>query len=143
MDGDVDLELGFMVFNWAGSFNLFFVHITHPNMMELFQILGIDIELYDISFSVNLDKKIENIEEKVDEVLKPYELASDEWYYEIELEIFNNWKAEEEEEVNNQRSLQLSRDHEEQLAFMSHYNLFEDNSCEDEAYYTNEDDFES
>ncbi|GJT56384.1 hypothetical protein Tco_0991438 [Tanacetum coccineum] len=59
------------------------------------------------------------------------------------LQLFKNWKAEEEEEANNQRLLQLRRDHEEQLASMPRYNLFEDDSYEDEAYYTDEDDFEA
>ncbi|XP_076942205.1 uncharacterized protein LOC143612004 [Bidens hawaiensis] len=44
MDG-VDLDLGFMVFN----------RVTYPNMMELFETLGVDIELSDMSFSVSLD----------------------------------------------------------------------------------------
>ncbi|KAI4318147.1 hypothetical protein L6164_025951 [Bauhinia variegata] len=42
----VDLDLGFMVFN----------RVTYPNMMELFESLGIDMELSDMSFSVSLDK---------------------------------------------------------------------------------------
>ncbi|GJX19147.1 hypothetical protein Tco_0221824 [Tanacetum coccineum] len=119
-------------------------HHYHLGLLDpSLAVMGPKLTTFCIGLRPGRTQQKENIEEKVDEVLKPYELASDEWYYEIELEIFNNWKAEEEEEVNNQRSLQLSRDHEEQLAFMSRYNLFEDNSCEDEAYYTNEDDFES
>ncbi|XP_012069888.1 uncharacterized protein LOC105632176 isoform X1 [Jatropha curcas] len=42
----VDLDLGFMVFN----------RVTYPNMMELFESLGVDMELSDMSFSVSLDK---------------------------------------------------------------------------------------
>ncbi|XP_027164566.1 uncharacterized protein LOC113764778 [Coffea eugenioides] len=45
MDG-IDLDLGFMVFN----------RVTYPNMMELFENLGVDMELSDMSFSVSLDK---------------------------------------------------------------------------------------
>ncbi|KAH1089262.1 hypothetical protein J1N35_016519 [Gossypium stocksii] len=42
---DVDLDLGFMVFN----------RVTYPNMMELFERLGIDMEPSDMSFSVSLN----------------------------------------------------------------------------------------
>ncbi|XP_010670961.2 uncharacterized protein LOC130589343 isoform X1 [Beta vulgaris subsp. vulgaris] len=42
----IDLDLGFMVFN----------RVTYPNMMELFESLGIEMELSDMSFSVSLDK---------------------------------------------------------------------------------------
>ncbi|GAB2294349.1 hypothetical protein Dimus_028557 [Dionaea muscipula] len=42
----VDLDLGFMVFN----------RVTYPNMMELFESLGVDMETSDMSFSVSLDK---------------------------------------------------------------------------------------
>ncbi|GMH08595.1 hypothetical protein Nepgr_010435 [Nepenthes gracilis] len=42
----VDLDLGFMVFN----------RVTYPNMMELFESLGIDMETSDMSFSVSLEK---------------------------------------------------------------------------------------
>ncbi|XP_024984906.1 uncharacterized protein LOC112520683 [Cynara cardunculus var. scolymus] len=41
----VDLDLGFMVFN----------RVTYPNMMEFFEMLGVDIEISDMSFSVSLD----------------------------------------------------------------------------------------
>ncbi|XP_028769570.1 uncharacterized protein LOC114727032, partial [Neltuma alba] len=41
-----DLDLGFMVFN----------RVTYPNMMELFESLGVDMELSDMSFAVSLDK---------------------------------------------------------------------------------------
>ncbi|KAK9060114.1 hypothetical protein SSX86_020818 [Deinandra increscens subsp. villosa] len=44
IDG-VDLDLGFMVFN----------RVTYPNMMELFETLGVDMEASDMSFSVSLD----------------------------------------------------------------------------------------
>ncbi|XP_054805334.1 uncharacterized protein LOC129308288 [Prosopis cineraria] len=40
------LDLGFMVFN----------RVTYPNMMELFESLGVDMELSDMSFAVSLDK---------------------------------------------------------------------------------------
>ena len=30
--------------------------VTYPNMMELFENLGVDMELSDMSFSVSLDK---------------------------------------------------------------------------------------
>ncbi|KAJ0954260.1 putative 15-cis-phytoene desaturase [Helianthus annuus] len=46
VDGGVDLDLGFMVFN----------RVTYPNMMELFETLGVDIEISDMSFSVSLDE---------------------------------------------------------------------------------------
>ncbi|KAL2921264.1 Tuberculostearic acid methyltransferase UfaA1 [Bienertia sinuspersici] len=42
----IDLDLGFMVFN----------RVTYPNMMELFESLGIEMEISDMSFSVSLDK---------------------------------------------------------------------------------------
>ncbi|XP_048332631.2 uncharacterized protein LOC107411826 isoform X1 [Ziziphus jujuba] len=42
----VDLDLGFMVFN----------RVTYPNMMELFESLGIDMEISDMSFSVSLEQ---------------------------------------------------------------------------------------
>lgn len=42
---DVDLDLGFMVFN----------RVTYPNMMEFFENLGVDMELSDMSLSVSLD----------------------------------------------------------------------------------------
>ncbi|CAI0383096.1 unnamed protein product [Linum tenue] len=42
----VDLDLGFMVFN----------RVTYPNMMEMFESLGVDMELSDMSFSVSLDQ---------------------------------------------------------------------------------------
>ncbi|BFG14191.1 hypothetical protein CerSpe_004660 [Prunus speciosa] len=42
----VDLDLGFMVFN----------RVTYPNMMELFESLGVDMETSDMSFSASLDK---------------------------------------------------------------------------------------
>ncbi|KAI3716416.1 hypothetical protein L1987_67281 [Smallanthus sonchifolius] len=45
-DAGVDLDLGFMVFN----------RVTYPNMMELFETLGVDIEISDMSFSVSLDE---------------------------------------------------------------------------------------
>ncbi|CAN8258363.1 unnamed protein product [Cochlearia groenlandica] len=41
----VDLDLGFMVFN----------RVTYPNMVELFENLGVDMEVSDMSFSVSLD----------------------------------------------------------------------------------------
>ncbi|PIA36283.1 hypothetical protein AQUCO_03400290v1 [Aquilegia coerulea] len=43
---DVDLDLGFMVFN----------RVTYPNMMEFFESLGVDMEISDMSFSVSLEK---------------------------------------------------------------------------------------
>ncbi|KAI9196253.1 hypothetical protein LWI28_022318 [Acer negundo] len=43
---NVDLDLGFMVFN----------RVTYPNMMEFFESLGVDMEISDMSFSVSLDK---------------------------------------------------------------------------------------
>ncbi|PWA55350.1 hypothetical protein CTI12_AA428460 [Artemisia annua] len=46
MDDGVDLDLGFMVFNW----------VTYPNMVELFETLGVDIEHSDMSFLVTLDE---------------------------------------------------------------------------------------
>ncbi|TYH55865.1 hypothetical protein ES332_D09G266400v1 [Gossypium tomentosum] len=42
---DVDSDLGFMVFN----------RVTYPNMMELFERLGVDMEPSDMSFSVSLN----------------------------------------------------------------------------------------
>ncbi|KNA06672.1 hypothetical protein SOVF_178870 [Spinacia oleracea] len=42
----IDLDLGFMVFN----------RVTYPNMMELFESLGIEMESSDMSFSVSLDE---------------------------------------------------------------------------------------
>ncbi|KAG8369876.1 hypothetical protein BUALT_Bualt14G0059100 [Buddleja alternifolia] len=39
------LDIGFMVFN----------RVTYPNMMELFESLGVDMELSDMSFSVSLE----------------------------------------------------------------------------------------
>ncbi|PPR91994.1 hypothetical protein GOBAR_AA28692 [Gossypium barbadense] len=42
----VDLDLGFMVFN----------RVTYPNMMELFESLGIDMEPSDMSLSVSLNE---------------------------------------------------------------------------------------
>ncbi|KAH9618837.1 hypothetical protein KSS87_006533 [Heliosperma pusillum] len=42
----VDLDLGFMVFN----------RVTYPNMLEMFENLGIEVEASDMSFSVSLDK---------------------------------------------------------------------------------------
>ncbi|GMN53353.1 hypothetical protein TIFTF001_022497 [Ficus carica] len=42
----VALDLGFMVFN----------RVTYPNMMELFERLGVEMETSDMSFSVSLDK---------------------------------------------------------------------------------------
>ncbi|KAK1419911.1 hypothetical protein QVD17_29348 [Tagetes erecta] len=44
VDG-IDLDLGFMVFN----------PVTYPNLMELFETLGVDMEASDMSFSVSLD----------------------------------------------------------------------------------------
>nr|CAD1840897.1 unnamed protein product [Ananas comosus var. bracteatus] len=44
VDG-VDVDLGFMVFN----------RVTYPNMMELFESLGVEMERSDMSFSVSLD----------------------------------------------------------------------------------------
>ncbi|KAF7837436.1 Cyclopropane-fatty-acyl-phospholipid synthase isoform 1 [Senna tora] len=41
----VDVDLGFMVFN----------RVTYPNMMELFESLGVEMELSDMSFAVSLD----------------------------------------------------------------------------------------
>ncbi|KAK9060122.1 hypothetical protein SSX86_020826 [Deinandra increscens subsp. villosa] len=41
----IDLDLGFMAFN----------RVTYPNMMELFETLGVDMEASDMSFSVSLD----------------------------------------------------------------------------------------
>ncbi|KAI7730769.1 hypothetical protein M8C21_008056 [Ambrosia artemisiifolia] len=46
VDGGLDLDLGFMVFN----------RVTYPNMLELFETLGVDIEISDMSFSVSLDE---------------------------------------------------------------------------------------
>ncbi|KAK4732613.1 hypothetical protein R3W88_025601 [Solanum pinnatisectum] len=43
---DIDLDLGFMVFN----------RVTYPNMMEFFESLGVDMEISDMSFSVSLDQ---------------------------------------------------------------------------------------
>ncbi|XP_051152642.1 uncharacterized protein LOC127266436 isoform X2 [Andrographis paniculata] len=45
VDGATSLDLGFMVFN----------RVTYPNMMELFESLGVEMELSDMSFSVSLD----------------------------------------------------------------------------------------
>ncbi|XP_049931112.1 uncharacterized protein LOC116266974 [Nymphaea colorata] len=42
----VDLDLGFMVFNG----------VTYPNMMELFENLGVIVQRSDMSFSVSLDE---------------------------------------------------------------------------------------
>ncbi|KAF3782892.1 Tuberculostearic acid methyltransferase [Nymphaea thermarum] len=42
----VDVDLGFMVFNG----------VTHPNMMELFEDLGVDVQRCEMSFSVSLDE---------------------------------------------------------------------------------------
>ncbi|XP_020093172.1 uncharacterized protein LOC109713480 [Ananas comosus] len=41
----VDVDLGFMLFN----------RVTYPNMMELFESLGVEMERSDMSFSVSLD----------------------------------------------------------------------------------------
>ncbi|XP_078427785.1 uncharacterized protein LOC144700210 isoform X2 [Wolffia australiana] len=41
----VDLDLGFMVFN----------RVTYPNMMEMYETLGVEMEKSDMSFSVSLD----------------------------------------------------------------------------------------
>ncbi|PWA48428.1 hypothetical protein CTI12_AA491160 [Artemisia annua] len=46
MDDGVDLDLGYMVFN----------RVTYPNMVELFETLGVDIEHSDMSFLVTLDE---------------------------------------------------------------------------------------
>ncbi|XP_010529627.1 PREDICTED: uncharacterized protein LOC104806424 isoform X2 [Tarenaya hassleriana] len=40
-----DVDLGFMIFN----------RVTYPNMMELFEDLGVDMEVSDMSFSVSLE----------------------------------------------------------------------------------------
>lgn len=45
VDG-VDVDLGFMVFN----------RVTYPNMMALFEDLGVEMEASDMSFSVSLDE---------------------------------------------------------------------------------------
>ncbi|KAL3634449.1 hypothetical protein CASFOL_021503 [Castilleja foliolosa] len=45
IDG-TSLDLGFMIFN----------RVTYPNMMELFESLGVEMELCDMSFAVSLDK---------------------------------------------------------------------------------------
>ncbi|KAG5588233.1 hypothetical protein H5410_048667 [Solanum commersonii] len=45
VDG-VDLDVGFIVFNW----------VTYPNLMEFFELLGVDVEISDMSFSVSLDQ---------------------------------------------------------------------------------------
>ncbi|KAM3326831.1 hypothetical protein P3S67_001957 [Capsicum chacoense] len=45
IDG-VDIDLGFMVFNW----------VNYPSMMEFFEFLGVDTETSDMSFSVSLDQ---------------------------------------------------------------------------------------
>ncbi|GAB2227538.1 hypothetical protein Droror1_Dr00009360 [Drosera rotundifolia] len=45
VDG-VDLDLGFMVFN----------RVTYPNMMEMFESIGVDMEESDMSFSVSLEQ---------------------------------------------------------------------------------------
>ncbi|GLT77704.1 hypothetical protein SLA2020_492660 [Shorea laevis] len=42
----VDLDLGFMVFN----------SVTYPNMVEMFESLGVDVEASNMSFSVSLHK---------------------------------------------------------------------------------------
>ncbi|XP_076953522.1 uncharacterized protein LOC143627625 isoform X2 [Bidens hawaiensis] len=44
VDG-INLDLGFVVFN----------RVTYPNMVELFETLGVDMEVSDMSFSVSLD----------------------------------------------------------------------------------------
>nr|CAD1840899.1 unnamed protein product [Ananas comosus var. bracteatus] len=44
VDG-VDVDLGFILFN----------RVTYPNMMELFESLGVEMERSDMSFSVSLD----------------------------------------------------------------------------------------
>ncbi|MCD9646199.1 hypothetical protein HAX54_035876, partial [Datura stramonium] len=47
VDGvNLDLDLGFMVFNRA----------TYPNMVEFLDCLGVDMEISDMSFSVSLDQ---------------------------------------------------------------------------------------
>lgn len=33
-----------------------YMQVTYPNMMELFEMLGVDIEISDMSFSVSLDE---------------------------------------------------------------------------------------
>ncbi|WMV48040.1 hypothetical protein MTR67_041425 [Solanum verrucosum] len=45
VDG-VDLDVGFIVFN----------RVTYPNLMEFFELLGVDVEISDMSFSVSLDQ---------------------------------------------------------------------------------------
>ncbi|XP_074560586.1 uncharacterized protein LOC141816743, partial [Curcuma longa] len=42
---DLFIDLGFMVFN----------RVTYPNMMELFESLGVEMETSDMSFAVSLD----------------------------------------------------------------------------------------
>ncbi|MED6131615.1 hypothetical protein PIB30_011213 [Stylosanthes scabra] len=41
----LNLDLAFMLFN----------RVTHPNTMEFFESLGVDMELSDMSFAVSLD----------------------------------------------------------------------------------------
>ncbi|KAK8970283.1 hypothetical protein KSP40_PGU004778 [Platanthera guangdongensis] len=43
---DIDLDLGFMVFN----------RVTYPNMTEMLEKLGVEMEVSDMSFSVSLDE---------------------------------------------------------------------------------------
>ncbi|WMV48057.1 hypothetical protein MTR67_041442 [Solanum verrucosum] len=45
VDG-VNLDVGFIVFN----------RVTYPNLMEFFELLGVDVEISDMSFSVSLDQ---------------------------------------------------------------------------------------
>lgn len=43
---NIDLDLGFMVFN----------RVTYPNMVEMFEKLGVEMEVSDMSFSVSLEE---------------------------------------------------------------------------------------
>ncbi|KAI3515173.1 hypothetical protein L1887_13933 [Cichorium endivia] len=43
---DVDLDLGFMVFN----------RVTHPDMTELFHTLGLNMKISDMSLSMSLEE---------------------------------------------------------------------------------------
>ncbi|XP_049387218.1 flavin-containing monooxygenase FMO GS-OX-like 7, partial [Solanum stenotomum] len=43
---DIDLDLGFMVFNGE----------TYSNLIEFFELLGVDMNISDMSFSVSLDQ---------------------------------------------------------------------------------------
>lgn len=49
---------------------------------------------------------IDNINDTVDEIQKPYELAPDEWYYGVEMEDQKRWEVEDENVANKQHLIE-------------------------------------